>query len=738
MKKRAGVFLLSFIFVLSLCWQGYASGNVNQILFDEEERKTVLGLNENITDVALLQEKLYILFPNHLFQYILGEEQAVKLPEYYNEDSSSPKTSLFVWNDALYGFSLYSGEMFPISTETGKPLYEQKRSLPWENQEDENSTKRFYLQGIMENRLFITEESHEDGNKAHLFSIDLETMEKKIYQTKNIQKLADYKDGKFLAILFENQWLNSPDAVSDEEKPKLVIFDPQKDETALIHQWDDLNVGGLAYEASSGYIYYVIGNQIYRISEKEKPEEVTHISNEMGTYRQKAWVSPQGAYVLWGGWNDGIVVKDIMQTGEASKILRLNGYLNEKVEKAFQKKHSEVLLDTNFPIFEDYPTTLDMAFAIQTGGTQMDVLFPYHETHDFRLLVEKGYAAPITSSFIYEEITKMHPFIQQHMLVNGQVYGVPLGGIHPHTSLSYSPELWQDLGLSEEEMPNTYKDLFLLAAEKKEALEQSHPDRLFFGPGLQSRANLIRLIGRETLNYYQKQGEIVNFDTTTFRNLMALIDRVGLEEEPVYDEDPSSLFFHSPLSGAYAQEQGAVPLFLSLDEGTNPAFLVSGSIAIINAASENKEIATAFLEEVVSNYTPEERVALFAGEHDPIMSDDYITAMASYQEELGVLYQQLQQSQEADKGAIQEKITLTENDMETMEKKYPRITKESIQRYQKHISDFYIPSGPALPDGQGNNSVWLKLNAYIDYEISLEEFIQEANQMAEIIYYENQ
>ena len=72
MKKRAGVFLLSFIFVLSLCWQGYASGNVNQILFDEEERKTVLGLNENITDVALLQEKLYILFPNHLFQYILG------------------------------------------------------------------------------------------------------------------------------------------------------------------------------------------------------------------------------------------------------------------------------------------------------------------------------------------------------------------------------------------------------------------------------------------------------------------------------------------------------------------------------------------------------------------------------------------------------------------------------------------------------------------------------------------
>lgn len=749
-----------------------APGDIN--IFDRETVEETVGMGAYVQDAVFSDNKVYFLFQTQIYSYTLGEEAPVLLSQFLPDEKEGNlwfsdfeqaqkklgdnaqllMQSLFTWEGKLYGYNQLSGKAMPIDTTTGEVDRENVIEMPLPAQE-EDEEKGIYtntsLEGVFNGKLFFVKQVYGQmgPEKAVIYSIDLTTKEKKEYQIEHAQKVFGYKDNALLVYIFDE--MNSYDEQTQKMKNvQLMVYDLEQGTLTPFGEMHPYEAGGIVYSPKEDAIFYSLRGKIYKMAQGQPEEHVGYI-DEANSYRdQRAWLTDDNMYILWAGSGSGIYVKNLdPQYMAQSSLLIYGGGYDEKAKKAFDEKYPDVPITYSDWESENYQSGQTIAQAIQSGETKVDIFFISPQYMNFKNLMKKEYALELTQNeTIAQNIGRMYPFIQEAVTYEGKIYAVPTDAA-AFAGMFYSPEAFKAIGLSEEDVPKTFVEFLELADRWDKELQEANPEYSFFAGSKQiAKSDLIYTALDKYVTHYQKQKEVISFDTPLFRKLMTTIEGMNIpmtinyeeEGEMMMDSDyEKALFDRGGTSILYERPADTFKSFLiPLDEGMELAVSVGSSVAFINPLSNNKELAMAYLEAMVTNYREADQVAMFTDKNEPIKNEYYEQTIKSLEESFEELKSQLETADEQDKKAIEEQIKYIEEALNDKDSFYWEVNQEAINRYEQYLPAYFIPESEALYGGEEDSNVYILLQNYIDGATTLDQFISEANRRVQMMALEMQ
>ena len=105
------------------------------------------------------------------------------------------------------------------------------------------------------------------------------------------------------------------------------------------------------------------------------------------------------------------------------------------------------------------PMDLEIPQAMVADTGAYDVLLMGLSYMPVERLIEKGYCADLSQSAdIMEKVSAMYPEVVEPLMVDGKLYGVPVG--MSGTCYGVNMELWESLGLTEDDLPTSLPELY--------------------------------------------------------------------------------------------------------------------------------------------------------------------------------------------------------------------------------------------------------------------------------------
>ena len=747
MKKRMVSITLAFcLLFLTAVFALAAPGD--QTLLGREELRSLAGQFGRVQESLLMEDQLFLLFQTKLVRFGLGEEDPTTvltfLPEdlegnlwvstlaeaqaQLGENAENLFTALFNWKDTLYLMNQLTQKAYPVDVAQGQINKEAALVLPLVQQGEEEDRSETSFQGVIGDSLFVVQTNYAGQvPQSIMFSIDLNTLEKTLYQSPNIQSVIGYKDGLLLAEVRDMEKIYG--GGEPLEYKEIAIFDPANDSLSPFGQVSENNTGGFSYSPKEDTLYYVKQGVIYTLKQGEtQGEAAAYTGNQRVGRGGRGWITQEGLYVLAGGDPNGILVKNTDPAYRAQTVLTLYGHndTSAATAKAFQQNYPEIALTQSDGDTEQYRTGQAITQAIQSGDTKVDIFFVDPQRMDFEMVMKKEYAYPLNgSALISERAAKFYPYVQRAISQNGQFYALPTYSA-PNGMLSYSQKVWEELGLRDEDVPTTYMEFLDLAARWENQIKKEQPGYYFInGSDLLYKADLVYLIVDEYVRHYQQQGQLLTFDTPLFRELMEKINAMNLpaewnpeQSDGFEDDEEGKALFKTVsylLAGGNMDIDDTRNLFLPLKEGMEPAVMTRAQIAFINPASQHPEEALRYLETLITNYEPQDQIAMFSDKNEPVQNEGYFDKYRQEKEgELETLKAYLLEAQE-------EVWEISPKDIETFNQVLPNICFPTTEL-------FYSMDG----EGDGADVLWNLENNYINGAISLDEFIKQADQRIEM------
>ncbi len=776
MKKRLFILLLAFsLFLGSIPMALAAPGDAT--VFDRQQVEETVGNQAYIQDVALMGNTLYFLFQTQLYKYALGDEKPVLVTTFLPDEEEGPlwfedfkaakaklgdKAELFFQNllvdgDTLYGYNTLSGMAYPIDTATGqvsldKPLEVLKPAEEGETkEEDQDKYINTTMEGIINGKLFFTEEVYGQMGieSSSAYGIDLNTKEKKVYEIEHVKRLLPYKNNSLLVMVFDEMNAYN-EQTQTMQKAQLMVYDMDQGTLTPYGELEPYDSGGIAYSSKEDAVFYAMRGKIYKMEQGQPPEHVGYTDESNSYSGQKAWITDEGLYILWGGGGSPAYVVNLdPQYMAQSSLLIYGGGYNDQVKKTFKQKYPDVPITYNSWEEESYQSGQMIAQAIQSGETNVDIFYISPQYMSFSNLMKKEYALDLSQN---EEITtaigRMYPFIQEAVTYDGKIYGVP-EEVYTFANLFYSAKAFEAVGLTQEDVPKTYVAFLELAKKWSQEMGEENLDYAFFsGTTQMSKSDLVRMTIDAYINYYQKQKEIIDFDTPLFRKMMTLIEEMDLPMQVDYEQN-GAIMIEDNYEKALFDRGGAgilnelssssfQSLIIPLDEGMEPALPVYTTVAFVNPLSNNKELAVAYLEAMATTYRGSVEVAMFADKNEPIKSEYYEETVKSFETALEEQKKQLETTEEADKARLEEYIKHLEELLENKDDFYWEVSQEGIDRYLKYLPTYYIPEDEIIYSGDEKTNVSALLQNYFEGALTLEQFITEANRRVQMMALELQ
>lgn len=437
-------------------------------------------------------------------------------------------------------------------------------------------------------------------------------------------------------------------------------------------------------------------------------------------------------------------MKNINPQFKTDKNLRIYGGGKES-SSSFTAEYSDVSVIMTTWEEENYLIWDELARAIQMGTAMSDIYIVDNSMMEFSRIMKKEYAYPLNSSNeIANNVKRIYPYLLKAFVKDETICGIPLmPGIR--VGFECNIDVWEMMGLPQEAFPNTYEEFLNLIQKWETELKHQYPDyNLFSGPLTQD--SLFYRVSETYINHYQREGEPVWFDTPLYKGLIEKILEINIPYNlNVYDElhidwkevlKKQSLF---QWPGQYGEKLGR-PMLLSLDDSKIPATRVKLGIAFINPLSENKEIALAYLEDMMENYTAKEKLYCYTDENKAVPRNEVSQEVATMAVELERLSQLLETAQEAEKAPIEEQIQVLKGQIEQQGEGW-EVSPQDVALFEWMLPTLFVPEENIFYAGGVQNmesSILRVMENFMDKAISLDEMIAEIDKRIEMMALEDQ
>lgn len=689
-------------------------------------------------------------------KYLADPQELARALEAAEEDQV-PLGWLFSDGEKLYGVSIATGEWYSLLGEGGTyaPVRMDStldtKSL---RQEGDGTVYPVEASGLfaMDGFLYYTATVYEAGMTYRAGRINLQTGQDQPFSTPFINQMIPWKDGALLCLIFDQMnFFNS--ATGEMQSPQYGILDPGKNAFNLLGSFPKDKsespfgslVSGLCGNPAQDMIYYTSGGRVMGLNLTTGEAHVSAYSGEgmlggFSTDTQAQWVD--GYYVK--KTPNGLVRYELDSPAMAAGALRIYGEMGGEAHQSFLRSYPDIPVD----VATDYTVSLeDITAAMVSGSDAYDVLLLSTSYMPVRQLIDKGYATDLSGDpQIMDIASRMEEKFLAQLQKDGKLYAVPVG--MNSTNLTLYRENWESLGLSQEDVPTTYGELFDFFANWEADYMDDFPDMklLAMEP---YKLMLFSVMLNDYLSYLQANGMPLSFDTPAFRSAMTAFEAVefeafGQESDPAqamasYTGQDASLFGYGSSIGQFQQFDDSEPMPLSFLPGEKPVIGVNASVLLINPKTTRMDQAKLYVAHYLNNLpATSANIVLFPDHNQPVESTYYARGKESLEDQLSKRRTLLESAEESAKPQVQEEISQLEMELANLEEHRFDVTAEEIETYRQQQEPYLWVNRQSVLYTSDTSEVSNLMMQYLDGAITLDQMIQGMDQRVRMMELEAQ
>ncbi len=772
MKKATA--LLSFLAILVIAVGALAAPG-DAMLFTEEQRNE-LGIEiYSSPTLAAVGETLYTLWGPEIYSWQPGQEKPVKVASgldtgYYatyedavrqmGDKADTVIAGLVSDGNTLYGLNRLNGKLFPLIFQDEKAVLGTPVQLDWSNMEQTQDGYTYmrdaYRLCISGNKLFALIRNDQDYYKPEFASFDLQTGTKQVLDAPFVLDMTPYKDGKLLVKVYdiENAYKFNDFGNGRREpaKPTVAVFDPADGSLKEAGSFGDANVFGIAYEPETDTLYYTTISKLMAMKALGAATQAAYMPVDYADDAPAAML-PGGLYAI-NTWN-GLIVRNTDPEYMPTSSLSIYGGYMDNAAMSFSIRYPQVPVTFNQSVY--FENTQALAQAMVSGDNSFDIYNFDISYQDFNSLMEKGYCLDLSSSpVLAAELAKIYPFLQSSIQRDGKFYALPTN-MYGY-GLSISPKAWESSGLNDR-IPKSFMDLIDFMNWWADEGSIQHPNVQLMADVMDYGETMFQLAMDLYFHQSQAKNEELSFDTPLFRKIMGALEKLKTKElnemlPSNFDEsmarmrmasgEGEALFMNYGdwlnVQGGRSSLEYSRPLMLPLEEGESFHIPVYVQVLFINPNTKNPDMALKYIENALENMDPSQHIMIFPDDNEPVPQKNFDKTLERWAEELEKLKKQLETAKPEQKKDIETMIQTYEEIIANKDLYAWQVAAENIAQYREIAPQCYVavPNVLDYRTKEGTSEVMTLVDRYRQKQMSLDQFIREADQKIRMILLERQ
>ena len=598
-----------------------------------------------------------------------------------------------------------------------------------------------------------------------LIGFDLATGESRQYESEFMFAICPYKDGKLLALTMDYDKLFS--SADYDNRPTLCVFNPENDTLEEIGKLDKAMhgnmFGGMLYEEDKDALLYVDSYSVMRRFMDGTTEKCAYLPN------QHIWAGLNGIAHIAGGRIAIVDSAEIyVRSTDPAKLPKksltvFGGFYDDELKKAVARKMPDVAV--NFLEDKWFSSAQELGQALISGEDGIDLLILSPSWMDTNSLFKKGYSEGLNASeTITQYMDSIYPVLKKTGVFEDKIYAIPI-------ELNIVPVLYNEI-VFEELKINKPENFFDLC----DVMQKWNDEYADDGEYLLTRNSMrYEEFFSYMLHAYMLDrigiGEDIVLDTPLFREMAQRCESLkhifdNIEAEPDYNDmeavdeyyNRKALFSFNNytsienISQYYIQystykdgeadswfaAEPSVPFAMAAKEGLGKFIPINAQYAFVNSQSSNKETAIEYLENLIRCFNLVKQTELYPDKNEPIINEDYEKQLSEMEKGVESLEKTVEKAEGAEKTAAEENLKNYISFIERYKKssKY-KITEQAIKVYRELIDCAILPEFSNSTLVTQRDLLGL-LSRYYDGQISLEQYIKEADSKLKLIELEGQ
>lgn len=586
----------------------------------------------------------------------------------------------------------------------------------------------------------------------------------RIREAKHVIWMVPHQENSLLTLVMDeaNAW---DEANRQMRAPELAVFSLEDDSIK------SLGTTGRPLRHDEALLYEAETDTIYMTGNAELLRKVAG-----GEFEVCAYLNASHGFRMMGGSLFLLEPGKVMAVGsqevsirttDPSQLpaVRLNVYgswLDDAAKKAIGEMGS---VSVRFLDSQHYPTAQEFGQALLGGEEQIDLFFLDSEYMDLNALQQKGYCLDLSGSQSLNDYAgRLYPELEALGRQDGRLTMVPV-----HISaymFGYHPKVFNAMEL---EAPRTFFDLCDLIERWNDDLADEHADFTpFRSPQIKSQMAFIALL--MYADAAQQQGEEFSFTAPLLKRMLERVenlrtDNLGMnvnfesanaekEMQELYNK-VSMVEEHFDLSlynikymqdamehpALVSSERSGVrmPLVMTADEGIPFNVALQTRMGAVSAKSQHPEEAARYLELYVKHLPPQQQAAMMPGMDDAIADPNYERHMKYMDNHLETLQAAVDKAEGAEKTELEGNLKKYEETVaaEKARRKF-LVTEESVKLYRELMANRYVTHPGSLRRVLNDENIQQSLSRYLQGQMPLDQFLQEAEGKLRLMRLENE
>ena len=495
-------------------------------------------------------------------------------------------------------------------------------------------------------------------------------------------------------------------AAQDADLSPIVTFylytpeDQELEKAAVISvDKEDISFSTPAYDSENDAVYYIIDDTLYAMTGFD-PDSITALPDYqgecLGMLNGQAFLSSDGYYVV----SDGTTICAASINPDAANAPAQDklSIFGDEWDEVYDAIHAYGRANGGAEVkyITERPEGSDISADIIAQSGAIDLYMLNTNSSEYAALASRGYLLPIESEKIQRFVDRMYPQMRDGITRDGQALALPFSfGAY---SLGYNPEVFKALGLTEDDVPETWTE-FLALLQRMPSLTKDTDYSVFEAYALDS-----------TMRNYFSYAMIQDFcqryvageetDAPALCALLAELDKIdfynmGLSsdrENRLEDDYEKTVFLRSMDISLYRDDGYFEPMPLVLQEGTEGAIDAEMTVVILNPYSANKEAAIGFLETLLDYVPATVQASVCADWEGGVKMDGADENLQSDEDQIAMIQAELDAATDEDE--IAQYQTLLDDAVASKEwlmaRFYWEVSPELLAEYQARAGSIHI------------------------------------------------
>lgn len=682
-------------------------------------------------DAQLVRDTLYVLMEQRLVSTSYGQsafDTVVDLSEHpqLNEHSSM----LFSDNKTLYALDTSTDVVYRLDDSTLEPI----ATLDFSEAEPTDASMNIIIEYpmIQNGALYTLCTDPADYTQAlYRFSLDNGQGARISTSDYTFQEIVAYRDGQLLGLVHNTR--------------KLVVIDGMTGKTVdEIGTLSGSSVGAIAYDAARDMVYSRSDAEVVRW-EKQKPVTVGYMTAEDAGSALFVGLR-NGQYILI--CHTGLYACDTA-SGEATKPLTIwsmaEGLLDSKLLLTFTELNPQTPVVVRGTADDD---PLDkLVTSSMTRDASIDIFTVSSQDIDSQEIFIRGYAAPLSSSLLIDDLGSMYPQIRDYLIQDDILFGFPAALWTRYWTVQ--PELLETSELGA--VPKLLDDYYDMLLRWYKDNYHSHPGMTFDGSHTirEQWQEAIYLLISQYIHTYASNEKPLSFNTPVFRAALEKI--ITLSKWKGYDnvrsdrqEARESIFQTNAIEPFFQAVNDIKPVAQyilppALGDAGPPVLPSTMVYFIINPHSQNKKEAIQFLEYFSQNMELMLRYQLHPDDNRLIERQMYQRKVQAYVQSIADIKARLA-ALENDEYLMELKDELAQEEARLLQEEANRweYSPEAIAEYRKLAPYMALKHGDLLWDVYESLDIETILSKYFEGYTTLDQALSELDHKVAIMFLEAQ